>query len=78
MGIKGSQKQVMKIISTKNKQFFFVKIFVKIFFFKFFFQFFFSGFSSFRQVTLGMGVFIRFMGSPDYKDLKNTMEEVNF
>ena len=25
MGIKGSQKQVMKIISTKNKQFFFVK-----------------------------------------------------
>lgn len=29
MGIKGSQKQVMKIISTKNKQFFFVKIFVK-------------------------------------------------
>ena len=37
-----------------------------------------SGFSSFWQLTLGMGVFIRFMGSPDCKDLKNAMEEVNF
>ena len=25
-----------------------------------------------------MGVFLRFMGSPDCKDLKNAMEEVNF
>ena len=45
---------------------------------KFFLNFFFSGFLSFRQLTLGMRVFIRFMGSPDCKDLKNTMEEVNF
>ena len=49
------------------------------FFLNFFFQkIFFSGFSSFRQLTLGMGVFIRFMGSPDCKDLKNAMGEVNF
>ena len=38
----------------------------------------FSGFSSFWQLTLDMGVFIRFMGSPDCKDLKNAMGEVNF
>jgi hypothetical protein len=38
----------------------------------------FSGFSSFGQLTLGMGVFGRFMGSPDCQDLKNAMEEVNF
>ena len=38
----------------------------------------FSGFSSFRQQTLDMGVFNRFMESPDCKDLKNAMEEVNF
>ena len=38
----------------------------------------FLGFSSFGQLTLEMGVFIRFMGSPDCKDLKNAMEEVNF
>ena len=34
--------------------------------------------SSFGQLTLGMGVFRRFMGSPDCQDLKNAMEEVNF
>ena len=44
----------------------------------FFLNFFFSGFSSFRQLTLGMGVFIRFMGSPNCNDLKNALEEVNF
>ena len=33
--------------------------------------------SSFGQLTLGMGVFRRFTGSPDCKDLKNNMEEVN-
>ena len=33
---------------------------------------------SFGQLTLGMGVFRRFMGSPDCEDLKNAMEEVNF
>ena len=60
------------------------KKFEKKNFFDFFLQnfffsiFFFSGFSSFRQLTLGMGVFIRFMGSPDCKDLKNAMGEVNF
>ena len=32
----------------------------------------------FWQLTLDMGVFIRFMGSPDCKDLKNAMGEVNF
>ena len=37
--------------------------------FFFFFNFFFSEFSSFRQLTLGMGVFIRSMASPDCKDL---------
>ena len=35
----------------------------------FFSKIFFSGFSSFRQLTLGMGVFIRSMASPDCKDL---------
>ena len=35
----------------------------------FFSKFFFSGFSSFGQLTLGMGVFIRSMASPDCKDL---------
>ena len=45
---------------------------------KIFSNFFFSGFPSFRQLTLDMGVFIRFMGSPDCKDFKNAMEEVNF
>ena len=46
---------------------------------KFFFsKFFFSGFLSVRQPTLGMGVFIRSMASPNCKDLKNAMEEVNF
>jgi hypothetical protein len=34
--------------------------------------------SSFGQLTLGMGVFRRFMGSPDCQDLKNAREEVNF
>ena len=34
--------------------------------------------SSFGQLTLGMGVFRRFMGSPDCEDLKNAMEKVNF
>jgi hypothetical protein len=34
--------------------------------------------SSFGQLTLGMGVFRRFMASPDCQDLKNAMEEVNF
>ena len=38
----------------------------------------FSGFSSFRQLTLDMGVFNRFMGSPDCKDFKNAMEGVIF
>ena len=38
----------------------------------------FSGFSSFGQLTLGMGVFRRFMGSPVCEDFKNAMEEVNF
>ena len=42
----------------------------------------FSGFSPFRQLTLDMGVFNRFMGSPilshDCKDFKNSMEEGNF
>ena len=41
------------------------------------FNFFFQGFSSFRQLTLDIWVFNRFMGSPDCKDLKNPMEEVN-
>ena len=52
---------------------------LRFFFSNFFFSnFFFSGFSSFRQPTLGMGVFIRSMASPNCKDLKNAMEEVNF
>ena len=55
------------------------KKFEKIKILRFFFQiFFFSGFSSFRQLSLGMGVFIRFMGSPDCKDLKNAIGEVDF
>jgi hypothetical protein len=33
---------------------------------------------SFGQLTLGMGVFRRFMGSPDCEDLKNTMEKLIF
>ena len=36
---------------------------------KIFSNFFFSGFLSFRQLTLGVGVFIRSMASPDSKDL---------
>ena len=40
--------------------------------------FFFSEFFSYRQLTLDMGVFIRFMGSPACKDLKDAMGEVNF
>ena len=45
----------------------------------FFFKIFFSqDFFSRRQLNLDMGVFIRFMGSPDCKDLKNAMEEANF
>ena len=38
----------------------------------------FSEFSTFIQLTLDMGVFIRSMGSPDYKDLKIAMEELIF
>ena len=34
--------------------------------------------SSFGQLILRMDVFRRFMESPDCKDLKNAMEEVNF
>jgi hypothetical protein len=34
--------------------------------------------TSFGQLTLGMGVFKRFMGIPDCEDLKRAMEEVNF
>ena len=34
--------------------------------------------SSFGQLTLDMGVFERFMGSPDCEGLKNAMEKVNF
>ena len=48
---------------------------VQIYFFS---KKFFSGFSSFGQLTLDMGVFRRFIGSPDCKDLKNAMGEVNF
>ena len=46
--------------------------------FLFFLKFFFSEFLSVRQLTLGIGLFIRFMASPKCKDLKNAMEEVNF
>ena len=34
--------------------------------------------STFGQLTLGMGVIRRFMGSPDCKDFKDAMKEVNF
>ena len=38
----------------------------------------FSGFSSFRQLTLDMGVFIRSMGCPDCEDIEIAMGEVYF
>ena len=44
----------------------------------FFSKNFFSGFSSFRQLTLDMGVFIRSMGSPDCKHIKMSLKEVHF
>jgi hypothetical protein len=38
----------------------------------------FSGFSTFGQVTLDLGVFIRSMGSPNCEDMKFAMYEVYF
>ena len=38
----------------------------------------FSELSTFKQLTLDMGVFIRSMGSTNYKDIKIAMEEVHF
>ena len=48
--------------------------------FEFFFclKFFFQNFFTFRQRTLNMGVFIRFMGSPDWDFMKMAMGEVYF
>ena len=44
----------------------------------FFFQIFFQDFFTFRQLILDMGVFIRFMGSPDCNFMKIAMGEVYF
>ena len=71
VGCLNDENPEKKNFEKKNFEIFFSK---KISFSNFFF----SGFSSFRQLTLGMGVFIRFMASPNCKDLKNAMEEVNF
>ena len=68
---------MMKILRKKKLK---KKCFFETFDFFFFLlsKLFFSGFFTFRQLILDMGVFIRFMGSPDCNVMKIAMGEVNF